>query len=107
MHDDIYSLPRPAYFGARAEFTGNDEAWSAHCKGVREEVSQDVQATMAAILTACKGATVTVYVDTLAFGIREANGQWSLWPTVADADDVRQFGALLRSMGATVTALSQ
>ena len=101
--DDSVTFPRSAWTGKRAEFDGTPEEYNEQAKAIRAEVSEQTRAVMAHVNSAIAGgAAATVFVDTLSLGVRDNSGGWEQWPTVHDADDVRQFGAILRAMGAKV-----
>jgi hypothetical protein len=61
-----------------------------------------------ALVLAATGARCTVYVNTMALGVRaaqDAGKMWEQYPTVASAEGWAQFVSIARSMGAVIVNL--
>ena len=106
MFDNAITAPAAPYFGARDG--RDDDAWQAHKSPIREAATEAATALMRDALTAAtRGDKITVYCDTMAFGLSDDKGQVIRWASIAEDDGWRQTGGLLRTMGAEVKFITQ
>lgn len=97
--DHTITAPRPPYYGAREGMS--DDVWDAHKAPIREEAVSDAKELIGLALRSAKDHDVTVFIDTLCYGISGPKG-WASWPTIAVPTAWAGAVAMLKRAGATI-----